>query len=122
MGNPAGDLQWYVLKMVEEPFEMVSNNKARFNSEEDSEEQSEQNVLEQHSELSWSLQEWINHDHQSQTTETQLHMNQEQLKQLHANKLRLEEEADVPQEEQTKCTSNSTSDYIKSKMKNDQDN
>ena len=72
-----GDLPWYVLILDEEPFEMVSSNKARFNSEEDSEDHLEQNDSEQHSELYWSLEEWVNHNHQSQMTEMQSRINQE---------------------------------------------
>ena len=50
----------------------------------------EQNDSEHHVEQSWSLQEWINNEVQSNMAEEQLHMNQEQLDQSCATEVQHE--------------------------------
>ena len=47
--------------LVEEPFQLVHNQQLQLNLEETSEENLEDDDLEQHLELPWSLKEWISH-------------------------------------------------------------
>ena len=62
-----------VQSQVEESTKSISNEaRAQVNSEVNL----EQIDLEQHSEQSWSLQQWISYEVQSTTAEEQSHMNQ----------------------------------------------